>query len=159
MADSIGIFSILLIVFITTIFALKWRDVTEILFVALGLRVFFLLVGYYVSPLPDSSGDANSFEYQAWLWSEEGFYEVLDFYPGPSSSFISWIIAILYSLIFCLILSNIATQVLMSLFGKIIIKELMELLGTLKMLVITLLIMKLKELTFSLPFNGSLLMM
>ena len=48
--------------------------------------------------LPDGFGDTNRFELRAYEWSTGGFLSVLGNFPGFSSFFISWIIAILYSI-------------------------------------------------------------
>jgi 4-amino-4-deoxy-L-arabinose transferase-like glycosyltransferase len=50
-----------------------------------------------VAPLPDSGVDAISFERLAWEWAQGGFFEALGDFPGPSSYFISWALAVLYS--------------------------------------------------------------
>jgi len=66
--------------------------------VALAVRVAAILFGYFVAPLPDSSADARSFESRAWEWAQGGFVEALGHFTGPHSYFISWILAVLYSL-------------------------------------------------------------
>ena len=48
--------------------------------------------------MPDTSADAESFEIDAWKIAQNGFVNLLDYYPGVSNSFYSWMIAIPYSL-------------------------------------------------------------
>ena len=48
--------------------------------------------------IPDGFGDATRFEIKAYEWSQNGLLNVLSNFPGFSSYFISWVIAILYSL-------------------------------------------------------------
>ena len=50
-------------------------------------------------PLPDSTADALTFEHVASEMSKNGFSYVLDQFKGPDPRFISWLIAILYSLL------------------------------------------------------------
>lgn len=65
--------------------------------VALAVRVAAILFGYFVTPLPDSGADARNFERVAWEWAQGGFVEALGYFTGPHSYFISWILAVLYS--------------------------------------------------------------
>ena len=48
--------------------------------------------------LPDSTADMETYEHEAWLLGQNGFFHVLKNFEGPSARFISWIISIPYSL-------------------------------------------------------------
>ncbi len=99
MPDFIGLTALALVFLVTFLIALRWPSISKILFVALVVRVIFLLVGEYITPLPDSTADALTFEVVAWQMAEEGFYSVLGNFKGPDPRFISWLIAIPYSLL------------------------------------------------------------
>ena len=96
--DLLGFTSILLVILITYLMALRWPAISKILFAALAIRVFVLLLGAYFINLPDSEMDARTFEVIGYEWSKDGFLNLPKYYPGASSYFISWIIAIPYSL-------------------------------------------------------------
>lgn len=98
MTELLGFTSLALISLITLIVALRWPGISNILFVGLAIRIFFLLIGHYIVSLPDSTADAVTFENVAWNLGKEGFFNVIDNYYGPNSRFISWVIAIPYSL-------------------------------------------------------------
>jgi 4-amino-4-deoxy-L-arabinose transferase-like glycosyltransferase len=98
MSDLLGFTSIAL-VFMLTFFAGSLRpNISKILFVALIIRVLVMLIGHYLVTLPDSTADAMSFEREAWSIAQGGFFNVIDNYIGPDAKFISWLIAIPYSL-------------------------------------------------------------
>ena len=96
--DIYGWCFIILIVILTLYLTKRWPEISKILWTALIIRLALLLYGYYVSPLPDSTGDALGFELLALEWSKEGFIYVLEQFRGAHTYFISWIIAVLYSL-------------------------------------------------------------
>ncbi len=98
MDDLLGFVGIFLVCLITLIVGMRWPGVSKILFVALTLRIFTLLIGNYAITLPDSTADASSIENHARIIAENGFFNLLDYYPGPSFAFIRWLIAIPYSL-------------------------------------------------------------
>ncbi len=98
MSDFLGFIGIILVFLFTYIVTLWYPKISKILFVALGVRVLVLLLGHYYFTLPDSTDDAWNFEQQAWLWGQNDFFSVINFYTGPSSDFLSWLIAIAYSL-------------------------------------------------------------
>ena len=98
MSELLGFTSIAIVSLYTLILSIKCPSITRILFSALILRVIFMLVGHYLVNLPDSDADASTFEYVAWLLAEDGFFNVIDNYYGMDSRFISWLIAIPYSL-------------------------------------------------------------
>ena len=99
MADLLGFISIVLVSIATLIIALRYPEISKIIFAALILRIFFLLLGHYVISLPDSTRDADSFESAAWVIAQNGFLNLPEYYKGPDSRFISWLIE---SLTLCL---------------------------------------------------------
>ena len=99
MSHLIGFAGITLVLLITAIFSLRWPKVSRILYVGLLIRIIFIILDNYFIALPDSSHDADTFETLAWNWSKGGFFNVFNYYTGPNYNFISWILAILYSLI------------------------------------------------------------
>ena len=98
MSDIVGFSSISFVCLLVYILAVRCRDISNILFVALLVRVIVILIGHYVAPLPDSTADARTFEGIAFNLSKEGFLHILDAYPGPSPRFISWLLSIPYYL-------------------------------------------------------------
>ena len=98
MPELLGFTGIALVALLTLLLARCWPMAGKLLVVALAVRVAAILFGYFVAPLPDSGADARSFERLAWVWSQGGFFEALGHFTGPHSYFISWILAVLYSL-------------------------------------------------------------
>ena len=98
MAELIGFISIALVCMFTYLLSLRYPDISKILFWALLVRVVVLLIGHYITPLPDSTADAESFEGYAWDLGRKGFSNLLSNYLGPDPYFISWFIGIFYSL-------------------------------------------------------------
>ena len=96
--DIIGFVSIALVSLLSILAAFRLRDVTSIIIVALSIRVILILIGHYVHPLPDSTADAVTFEGFSNRMAADGFFNLLSYYEGPSSQFISWLIAVFYSL-------------------------------------------------------------
>lgn len=90
--------SVLLVFLFTLFLSIRWPSIAKIILIAFLVRLTFLLIGNYVS-LPDSTADALTFELKAWEMSQNGFYYVLTQFRGPDPRFISWIIAIFYSLL------------------------------------------------------------
>ena len=98
MADLLGLTSISFISIVTFFIAIKYKDITKIIIIGLVIRIFLIFLGHYIITLPDSTADMETFEHEAWLISQNGFFDVLNNFEGPSSRFISWIISIPYSL-------------------------------------------------------------
>tara|TARA_B100000787_G_scaffold67847_1_gene49807 strand:+ start:5336 stop:6559 length:1224 start_codon:yes stop_codon:yes gene_type:complete len=99
MFDILGFTSILLVSLITLLIALRWPEISRILFVALTVRFLFLIINNYFFYLPDGDMDAKNFEQFAWDFSQGGFYNIFKHhYVGPDAYFISVLIAIPYSL-------------------------------------------------------------
>lgn len=98
MADLVGFIGILIVCLLTLIIILRWPNTSKFLVTALVIRVLVLLLGHYVFILPDSTDDAWTFEQLSWTWAQNGFFNVFNHFTGPSPDFISWLIAIPYSL-------------------------------------------------------------
>jgi 4-amino-4-deoxy-L-arabinose transferase-like glycosyltransferase len=98
MPELIGFTSIALVCMFTYLLSLRYPDISKILLWALFVRVVVLLIGHYITPLPDSTADAESFEGFAWDLGGNGFSQLLSSYLGPDPYFISWFIGIFYSL-------------------------------------------------------------
>ncbi len=98
MTELLGVTGISFVALLTLFTVLIWPRIANILFWGLALRISTILMGHFIITLPDSGGDAETFEIQAWLWAQNGFFEALGHFPGADSSFISWLISILYSL-------------------------------------------------------------
>ena len=96
--DMIGFASIALVSLLSILAAFRLRDITSIIIVALSIRVILILIGHYVHPLPDSTADAVTFEGISNRMAADGFFNLLSYYEGPSSQFLSWLIAVPYSL-------------------------------------------------------------
>ena len=98
MLDLLGFASLALLFLFTFCLTLRRPDIINFIFTALIIRILILFLGHYFITLPDSTADAVSFEKVAWELGQEGFFYVLTQYPGPDPRFISWLIAIPYSL-------------------------------------------------------------
>jgi 4-amino-4-deoxy-L-arabinose transferase-like glycosyltransferase len=77
---------------------MRFPSISKILIVAFFLRILLIYIGNNIFSLPDSGADAKKFEAYAWNYAKEGFLNVFNYYRGPDSSFISFFIAIFYSL-------------------------------------------------------------
>ena len=97
-SDLIGLNSILLVSLLFIIIGSLKPSISKIIYVALFIRVLLILLNHYVIDLPDSSKDARSYESDAWEWAQNGFSNLSNYYTGPDAEFISWMIAIPYSL-------------------------------------------------------------
>jgi len=98
MSDILGFTSIAFVSTLTLIAGLLRPNIFRILFIALILRIVVMLIGHYLVDLPSSTADARSFERYAWSLAQSGFFNVMNNYTGPNAKFISWLIAIPYSL-------------------------------------------------------------
>ena len=98
MPDLQGYTAISIVFLFTLIIASKWPKISNIIFTALILRIITMLIGHYFFVLPDSTADAITFERYAWDIAKNGFLNISDSYTGPSPKFLSWLIAIPYSL-------------------------------------------------------------
>lgn len=97
MSELLGFCGIALVALLTSFGCRLWPSAQKVLFVALTIRVLVLILGHFFVSLPDSGTDAVKFERVAWEWSQGGLFEALGNFPGPHSYFISWILAVLYS--------------------------------------------------------------
>ena len=98
MEDLIGFTFIALVSLIIIILGLKWPVVSRIIYVALFVRIVFILIGHYITPLPDSTKDAAGLEQLAWSYGQNGFDNAISLFPGINSFFFSWSIGVLYSI-------------------------------------------------------------
>ena len=96
--DPLGLASLLFVTLIFLIIAENKPPVAKILYVALILRILFIFLNQNIITIPDGFGDAGRFELKAYDISRSGFLSTLTNFPGFSSFFISWVIAVLYSL-------------------------------------------------------------
>ncbi len=96
--DLIGVSSILFVTLLVHLVAKIRPSIALILYAALAVRILTIFINQSLFILPDGIGDAGRFELKAYEWSKDGFLYALNNYPGFSSFFISWLIAIFYSL-------------------------------------------------------------
>lgn len=99
MIDIAGITAITITSFLTLLIALKWNDISKVIFIALAIRIVFLIINNNFFYLPDGDMDALNFEEKAWNMSREGFLNIFNFYKGPDPYFISVMLAIPYSIL------------------------------------------------------------
>jgi len=103
MFDIIGLISITLVTLITILITFRFPAISRILFAALIIRFLFLLINNHLFYLPDGDMDAKSFEWLAWKFSQDGLENIYSNYitsdGGPGAYFISFMIAIPYSLL------------------------------------------------------------
>ena len=97
--DFLGLCSISIVALITLYMAMNWKDISKVLFIAFTVRILFLIINNNFNYLPDGDMDGLIFEQRAWDWSQEGFMHLLNFYIGPDTYFLSFLIGIPYSLL------------------------------------------------------------
>jgi len=68
-----------------------------VLGMAYGARVAAALLHSYVSPLPDGTADAVTFERYAWEWADGGLLSAPAAFPGLDAYFYSWLASIVYA--------------------------------------------------------------
>lgn len=96
--DFNGSSFLIIVTFFTYFLAKRNPSLATILYIALFLRIFVILLNQILIVLPDGVGDAGRFELRAYELSKLGISNLLLNYPGFDSFFISWFIAIFYSL-------------------------------------------------------------
>lgn len=94
-----GLFSLLIVFTIGSVLCYRWRNFQKIFLISFFVRVIFIFYNSYVGNLFDSTADARTYENDAWLLSQNGFLNVLLSYSGPSSHFVTWPVALLYSVL------------------------------------------------------------
>jgi len=99
MVDLIGILFLSIVCIVSFIISLQFKKFAKIILVALIFRILLLLINNNIFYLPDGDMDALNFEALAWQWSQNGFYEVFSHFKGPDTYFLSFLIAIPYSLL------------------------------------------------------------
>jgi 4-amino-4-deoxy-L-arabinose transferase-like glycosyltransferase len=95
--DLVGVISLIFISIFSIVLTRIYFPLRNIIILALTLRLLTIYLSSVYS-LPDSTIDSIKFENMALKWSQSNFLQVISYYPGLSSYFISWPIAILYSL-------------------------------------------------------------
>ncbi len=98
MSHLLGLIGIGIVSLLTIIVTFYCPKITRLLITALFLRVTLLLLGNYGIELPDSSGDARSFQGLAWNIASDGFVNAINQFPGFDANSMSWIIGLIYSL-------------------------------------------------------------
>ena len=96
--DINGLSSLIIVTIFIYFLAKRNPSLATILYVALIFRVFVILLSESLIVLPDSVGDAGRFELRAYELSKLSISNLLINYPGFDRFFISWFIAIFYSL-------------------------------------------------------------
>lgn len=99
MFDILGLTAISFIFLINLIIGLRRSEIFIILLVAFIIRFLFLIINNHFFYLPDGDMDGLIFEQRGFEWSQEGFFQVFDHFNGPDTYFLSFLIAIPYSLI------------------------------------------------------------
>jgi 4-amino-4-deoxy-L-arabinose transferase-like glycosyltransferase len=94
----VGVGSVFFVALLTCFLSYRWPKAAVMLWCAFTIRFGVILFNNFVAPLPDSEGDAQTFERIAWALAQSGFWGVLDQFEGPRSNFISWVIALFYSI-------------------------------------------------------------
>lgn len=82
MSDLLGLFSITIVSLFSVYLALRLPGISKIIYVALGIRLILLFIGQYID-LPDSTSDAENFEFYAWQFAQGGFSNLFDYFRGP----------------------------------------------------------------------------
>ncbi len=98
MLDPLGYIAIALLSLFSVFLALKYPPISKIIIFALIIRFIFLIINNNIFFLPDGDMDSLNFERRAWDWSQGGFINVFNHYKGPDTYFLSFLIAIPYSL-------------------------------------------------------------
>ncbi len=93
-----GLFSLLIVFTIGLILSFRWRSFLNIFLLAFFVRVIFIFYNSYVGDLFDSTADARTYENHAWVWAQDGFINILLSYDGPSAHFVTWPVALIYSI-------------------------------------------------------------
>lgn len=96
MPELHGFFSISIVALFTIFLCVKQNSFATVLCLAFTIRIIILMMNYNGFPLPETSGDQENFENQAWIWSQGNFIDIIKNFTGPDPYFISWIVSILY---------------------------------------------------------------
>ena len=98
MSLLIGFSSLIVVLSIITIIAVRLPSISKIILVSAVVRLIFILIHTFFHPLPDSGQDAMGIERLAWSWAKEGFENIFEYFPGYNSFFYTWLIALIYSI-------------------------------------------------------------
>ena len=94
--DFAGVSSLIFVSILTIVFTRIYLPIRKIIIIALTLRLLTIYLNS-VYALPDSTIDSIKFDNLAFELSQDGFLKTISYYPGLTSQFISWPIAIFYS--------------------------------------------------------------
>ena len=101
--EDLGFITLIIISFFTFLLSLKIL-VFEKFFLLHSLSEFFYYMAITSIILPDQT--SVTFENMAWSMSQQGIYSLILNFSGPSNQFISWLIAIPYSLFRSIIMAQ-----------------------------------------------------
>ena len=93
-----GYFSLLFVFSLGMLLCTHWNKFLNIFLIAFLIRLFFIMYSNYGGELYDGTADAKKYETAAWETSKNGFIDVITTYPGAGGYFLTWPIAILYSI-------------------------------------------------------------
>jgi hypothetical protein len=96
LADLLGWLTLFLGLALVLALAPKNRRLRLILVTAFLARAGLALVHYYITPLPDSGGDAVGFESIGWEWSRGGLFEAIGHFETGAFLY-SWCISLVYA--------------------------------------------------------------
>jgi hypothetical protein len=91
----LGIIVYVIVLFMATGLSNRSTRAPYLFFVSISF-VLGMIQAYFTS-LPQGGGDARGFMRIAVMWSADGFWRVLDYYTGPSSYFLAWLHAVMFS--------------------------------------------------------------
>ena len=92
-----GFFSLFFVFSLGLIVSYRWNKFLNIFLIAFLARAILIFYSNYAGDLFDGTADAKKYESYAWEISQYGFFNLLE-YPGAGGYFITWPIALLYSI-------------------------------------------------------------
>ncbi len=95
--DLLGWLTLLIIILISIFTIIKYPKTQNFLITALLLRSIFVILDQYYITLPDSTADANRFEYLAFQYSKNHGIDIVSQFFTTDSFFISKFISIFYT--------------------------------------------------------------
>lgn len=93
-----GYFSLFFVFSLGIILCARWSKFLNIFLIAFFIRIIFIIYSNYAGDLYDGTADAKKYETYAWEFSKIGFKNLVSHYPGAGGYFLTWPIAILYSI-------------------------------------------------------------
>ena len=79
-SNLLGFTSIGLVFLFTLFLAKNNRAFFKVILTALIIRIILILIGHYITPLPDQTADALTFNGKALDMSQEGFINVISLF-------------------------------------------------------------------------------